>query len=190
MSDNNITSTVKKQADWAIVMGVLTAAMGVAMMVYPIATATVTTLFLGWSLIFAAVAQVVFAIYSPGSAPFLLKILLAIVYGIAGVGLVANPAVGVLSLTVALGIMLLFQSALEFGVAIYFRNEISPAGSIFSALVSMALGLMILFQWPFSSVWAVGTMVGAGVLTAGITRIVIAGKIHHGASAFEKLANA
>lgn len=189
MSDN-VTSTIKKQADWAIAMGVLTAAVGVAMIIYPIAAATVTTIFLGWSLLVAAVAQAVFAFYSPTPGPFLLKIMLAIVYGIGGFALVAHPAAGVLSLTVALGIMLLFQSATEFVVAIYFRNEISPAGLIISSLLSLALALMILVQWPFSSVWAIGTMVGVGVLTAGITRITVAANIHQGASKFDKLANA
>jgi len=38
----------------------------------------------------------------------------------------------------------------------------------------IALGMMIVFQWPVSSLWAVGTMVGAGLVCAGITRIVIA----------------
>lgn len=189
MSDTP-TSIIKKEADWGILMGVLTAAVGVAMIIYPIATATVTTIFLGWALLVAAIAQFVFAFYSPSAGPFFLKIILAIVYGIAGFALVANPGVGVLSLTVALGLMLVFQSAIEFGVAIYLRNEISTAWLIISSLLSLALGLMILVQWPFSSVWAVGTMVGVGVLTAGMSRIVVAANIHHGASKFDKLVNA
>ena len=41
-----------------------------------------------------------------------------------------------------------------------------------SGLFSLLLGILILAQWPVSSVWAIGTMVGAGVLFNGITRIV------------------
>ena len=36
---------------------------------------------------------------------------------------------------------------------------------------------MILAQWPVSSVWAIGTMVGVAVLVNGITRAVISGQI-------------
>ena len=42
-------------------MGVLTAAVGVVMIIYPLATAAVSTVFVGSALIIAAVAQLVFA---------------------------------------------------------------------------------------------------------------------------------
>ena len=189
MSDT-VTSTIKKQADWAIVMGVLMAIVGIAMIVYPVAAATVTTIFLGWSLVIAAVANLVFAFYSPSAGPFFLKVLLAIVYGVAGIALIAAPPLGVATLTLALGTMLVFQSAIEFAVAIYYRKEIAWSWLIMSSLLSLALGHMIIWQWPFSSVWAIGTIVGAGVLTAGISRIAVAATIHHGASKFDKLVNA
>ena len=189
MSDT-VTSTIKKKADWAILMGVLTAAIGVAMIVYPMATATVTTLFFGGALIIAAITTLVFASYSEGPGPFILKILLSIVYAIGGIALLVNPALGVATLTIALGTTLVFQSFTEFAVALSYRNEIPWGGMVVGSLLSLALGLMILFQWPFSSIWAIGTMVGAGVLTAGITRVVVAGTIHHDASKFDKLVNA
>ena len=189
MSDT-VTSTIKKKADWAIFMGVLTAAIGTAMILYPMATATVTTFFFGGSLIVAAITTLIFAFYSSSPGPFFLKVMLSIVYGIAGIGLLVNPALGVATLTIALGTMLVFQSILEFATAISYRNEIPWGGLVASSLLTLALGLMILFQWPFSSTWAIGTMVGVGVLTAGITRIVVASKIHYGASKFETLVNA
>ena len=189
MSDT-VTSTIKKKADWAIFMGVLTAAIGVAMIVYPMATATVTTIFFGGSLIVAAIATLVFASYSGGPGPFFLKILLSILYAVAGIALLVNPALGVAALTIALGTMLVFQSFLELAVAVYYRKEIAWGGLVFGSLLSLALGLMILFQWPFSSLWAIGTMVGVGVLTAGITRVFVAGSIRDGAAKFDKLVNA
>lgn len=189
MSDT-VTSTIRKKADWAIFMGILTAATGAAMIVYPLATATATTLFFGGSLIVAAITTFIFAFYSSSSGPFILKVLLSIVYAVAGIGLLANPLFGVATLTIALGTMLVVQSAVEFAVAIYYRNVISWGGMVAGSLLSLALGLMILFQWPFSSTWAIGTMVGVGVLTAGITRIAVAAKIHYDASQFDKLVNA
>jgi uncharacterized membrane protein HdeD (DUF308 family) len=44
---------------------------------------------------------------------------------VAGVSLVFAPAAGVLSLTVGLGIVLMIQGGIEFGVAIDFRSESS-----------------------------------------------------------------
>ena len=189
MSDT-VTSTIKKKADWAIFMGVLTAAIGVAMILYPMATATVTTIFFGGALIIASITTLVFASYAGGPGPFILKILLSIVYAIGGIGLLVNPILGVATLTIALGTMLVFQSLVEFAVAIYYRKEIPWGGLVASSLLSLALGLMILFQWPFSSTWAIGTLVGVAVMTAGFTRIFIASKIHYGAGKFDKFVNA
>ena len=190
MSTDSLSSNIKKQSAWAMVMGVLTAAVGVVMILYPFAAATVTTFFLGWSFIIAAVATFVFAFNAPKPGPFFLNVLIAVLYTIAGVSLVLAPAAGVLSLTAALGIVLMIQGGIEFGVAIELRSEPAFAWILTESLVTLALGLMIVFQWPWSSAWAIGTMLGAGVLFAGITRTVIAAAVHHGVSKFEKLAKA
>jgi uncharacterized membrane protein HdeD (DUF308 family) len=173
-----------------MVMGVVTAIIGVFMILYPFATAAATTIFFGWSLLIAAVANLVFAFYAPSAGPFLVKVLLAILYGVAGVGVLLNPAAGVAALTLALGTMLVIQAGIEFSIATLYRAEVSWGWMLLDSLVSLALGLMILFHWPFSSVWAVGTMVGAGVLVAGISRIVVAATVHHGVGKLESLANA
>jgi uncharacterized membrane protein HdeD (DUF308 family) len=51
------------------------------------------------------------------------------------------------------------------------------AGFLVNALFSLLLGVMILAQWPVSSVWAIGTMVGVAVFVNGVTRAVISGRI-------------
>jgi uncharacterized membrane protein HdeD (DUF308 family) len=53
-----------------------------------------------------------------------------------------------------------------------------PAGMgrgsfLLSALTSLVLGVLILAQWPSSSAWAIGTLVGVAVLMNGLTRIAI-----------------
>ena len=51
-------------------------------------------------------------------------------------------------------------------------------GFLWSGAASLALGLLIVFEWPGSSGWAIGTLVGAAVLFSGITRTVISATIH------------
>jgi uncharacterized membrane protein HdeD (DUF308 family) len=169
-------------------MGLVTTVIGIFMILYPFATATATTIFFGWSLLIAAVANVVFAFSAPGAGPFLVKVLLAILYGVAGLALVLNPALGVLALTLALGTMLIVQAGIELAVAIAYRVELPWGWMLIESLTSLALGLMIVFHWPVSSAWVIGTMVGAGVSLAGISRIVVAATVHRGVTKFERLA--
>jgi len=178
MSADSVASTIRKRSDWAMVMGVLTVIVGVFMMLYPFATATATTIFFGWSLVIAAVANFIFAFSAPSAGPFFLKVLLA------------NPLLGVAALTLALGTMLIIQSGIELAVAIAYRKELPLGWMLLDAILSLGLGLMIVFQWPVSSIWVVGKMVGAGVLFAGVTRVIVAASVHNDAAQFEKLVNA
>jgi uncharacterized membrane protein HdeD (DUF308 family) len=64
MSVQNLTEEVKKRSAWSIFMGIVTAALGCFLIVCPLATAAITTVLLGWALIFVGLAQFVFALYS------------------------------------------------------------------------------------------------------------------------------
>jgi uncharacterized membrane protein HdeD (DUF308 family) len=168
-----LSQDISKQAGWSLFTGFFTAAIGVAMIIYPMATATVSTLFFGWALIFAGGAQVVFAFSSQSAGSFFLKLLVGIVYGFAGVTLVAFPPAGVVTLTAAIGIMLLTEAVIEIILAFSLPIEGGRGWLIASAISSGLLGVLILAQWPASAVWAIGTMVGVAVLFNGISRIVI-----------------
>jgi uncharacterized membrane protein HdeD (DUF308 family) len=114
---------------------------------------------------------------------FFLKLLLGILYGIAGVVLVAFPAVGVLSLTGLLGIMLIAEGIVEIFIAFAAPVLAGRGWFLVSAISSILLGVLILAHWPSSSAWAIGTLVGVAVLINGITRVVISAAVHHEARA-------
>jgi uncharacterized membrane protein HdeD (DUF308 family) len=172
MNTETLTREASRHAGWSIFLGVLTAAIGAVMIIYPLATATASTVFLGAALLVTAVAQLLFAFASRTAGRFFLKLLLGLLHGVAGLSLIALPGIGVVTLTAGLGVMLIleavFEAVLGFSV---------PAGAgrgwfFLSGLLSLVFGILILVHWPASSIWAIGTMVGAGVLFSGITRIV------------------
>ena len=187
MTINSLSQEVSKRAAWSIFMGVLTAAVGVVMIVYPAATAAVSTIFLGVALIIAGVAQLIFAFSSDTAGNYFLKLLLALAYGIAGIALTAFPIAGVLTLTGVLGTMLIVQAVLEGATAFTVLPGSSRAWFVVSSIASLVLGVMILSQWPNSAAWAVGTLVGAGVLMNGVTRIVVSTMVRSGARETQRL---
>ena len=172
MTTETLSREVSRHAGWSIFMGILTAAVGAAMIVYPLATAAASTVFFGAALLVAAVAQLVFAFTSPTAGRFFLKLLLGLLYGVAGLCLIALPGLGVLTLTAVLGAMLITEAVVETVLGFSAPKGAGRGWFFLNGLVSLLLGILILAQWPFSSVWAIGTMVGAGVLFNGITRIV------------------
>ncbi len=180
MSEQNFMEAIKKRSAWSIFMGVVTAVLGLFLIVYPLATAAITTVFLGWTLIFVGIAQFVFALHSQTAGKFFLKILLGVLYGIAGIALAFFPIAGVALLTVILGsLLLVYGFAATIGAF-----ELRPADGwgwlLFDGIATFLAGMLILAKWPSSSLWAIGTLVGVAVLMGGISRIMIATKVGSG----------
>ena len=190
MPSPNLIQEVKKHSGWSIFMGVLSAALGVFLILYPLATATITTVLLGWVLIFVGIAQFVFALHSQTVGNFFLKVLLGSLYGITGAALAFFPFEGVEALTGLLGTLLLVQAGLLTVTAFQVKPLDGWGWFLADAIASLCMGILILAKWPSSSVWAIGTLVGVAVLMGGISRIVIASKIRSGASSVESAVRA
>ena len=188
MATVTLSQEVSKRAGWSVFMGILTAAVGLVMIIYPLATAAASTVFVGSALIVAGVAQSIFAFASGTAGKFFLNILLGLLYGIAGISLVASPGIGLVTLTAVLGVMLIAEAVSETFMAFALPAGAGRGGFLVNAAFSLLLGVMILAQWPVSSVWAIGTMVGVAVLVNGVTRAVISGRIRHDARAFSAAA--
>ena len=185
MPAQSLTADIKKRSAWSIFMGVLTALLGVFLIAYPLATATITTVLFGWVLIFVAIAQFVFALHSQTIGKFFLKVLLGVLYGIAGVALAFFPIQGVAALTVLLGILLLAYAGVATATAFQMRPIEGWGWFLFDAAAALLVGILILARWPSSSIWAIGTLVGVAVLVGGISRIMIAAKIRKGVGLVE-----
>ncbi len=175
-----LSQDINKKAGWSLFMGLLTAAIGVAMIIYPAAAATVSTLFFGWTLILAGAAQVVFALSSDTMGNFFLKLLLGILYGIAGIALVAFPPAGVLSLTWLLAVMLVANAIIELFLAFSLPSSEGRGWFVASAIANALLGVMIIGAWPLSALWTIGTLLGAAVLFNGISRVAISAGVLKG----------
>jgi len=182
----NLSSEVKSRAGWGIFMGVLTAALGVLLMAYPLATATVTTILLGCILFVVGVVEVIQALRSHTAGSFFLRLLLGIVYGIGGIVLVMNPLWGVAVLTTVLGFMLILEAIFSTVLAFQTRPASGWGWFLFDAGIAMLLGILILAHWPSSSFWAIGTLVGAAVFVRGITRIALSAGLRRTASRFQQ----
>jgi uncharacterized membrane protein HdeD (DUF308 family) len=186
MTSPNLIQEVKNRSGWSIFTGVLSAVLGLFLIAYPLATATITTVLLGWTLIFVGIVQFVFALHSQTPGNFFLKILAGALYGITGIALAFAPMAGVEALTALLGTLLLVQAGLATVTAFQIRPLDGWGWYLFDAIVSLALGMLIIIKWPSSSMWAIGTLVGAAVLMGGISRTVVASKIRSGAGKVDR----
>jgi uncharacterized membrane protein HdeD (DUF308 family) len=177
MAIQTLTDDIRKRAGWSIFMGILTALLGVFLIAYPLTAATITTFLFGLVLIFVGIAQFFFALHSQTPGKFFGKVLLGVLYGIAGLILAFFPIAGVATLTVFLGTLLLVYAGVATATAFALRPTEGWGWFLFDATVSFLMAMLILTRWPSSSFWAIGTLVGVAVLMGGISRIMIASRI-------------
>src|SRR5260370_37120671 len=153
MSAPSLIQEVKKRSGWSIFMGVLSAALGLFLIAYPMATATITTVLLGWALIFVGMAQFVFALHSQTPGNFFLKLLGGVLYGITGVALAFAPVLGVEARAALLGTLLLVQAGLATVTAFQIRPLDGWGGDLFDAICGSPLCILIMVHWPSVPGW-------------------------------------
>jgi uncharacterized membrane protein HdeD (DUF308 family) len=86
---------------------------GLLAIALPLATSIGIVILLAWLILFAAVAHLIFAFHSHSVGGVLWKVLLAVLYGLAGLFLIANPIAGVAYLTLLLGAFLLAEGVIK-----------------------------------------------------------------------------
>jgi uncharacterized membrane protein HdeD (DUF308 family) len=173
MSAEAPVGTVRKATGWSMVWGVVMLICGILAIALPLASSIGIAILLAWLILFAGVAHLVFAFHSHSIGGFLWKLLLAVVYGFTGVYMLMNPLLSVVSLTLLLAIFLLFEGVLE--IILYFNiRHVAHAGWVlFDAIVTLVLGFLIWINWPSSSLWIIGTLLGISLVFSGVSRLML-----------------
>ena len=164
---------VRKASGWSMLWGILMVICGILAISLPLASSIGIVIVLAWLILFAGVWHLIFAFQSHSAGGVVWQVLLAIVYGVAGVYMLMHPLLGVLSLTLVLAIFLLVEGILE--IVLYFGiRRVRHAGWVlFDGIVTLILGILIWAQWPSSSVWVIGTLVGISLIFSGISRFML-----------------
>jgi len=176
-----ILDDIKRRSGWGLFMGIVTSGVGIVLMVYPFATATITTVFLGSTMLVVGAAELALGFASQTPRGFFGQLVLATLYGLTGIVLLAYPFQGVESLTLFVGAMLVVRGVLALIVAFRVKPLDGWGWFLADAIGSLAAGGYILAKFPSSSTWAVGTLVGASVLVTGVARTAFAARIRQGA---------
>lgn len=155
---------------WALVLILF----GLLAVTLPAATSFGVVRVLAWLIIFDGLAQFIYAFRSEGVGRTIWKIVVALLYLVAGGYLLTHPLLGLAGLTFMLALFLCAEGAMDLGTFI-----VSPKGNgsmwlLLHGAVTLILGLMIWRRWPASSFWAIGILAGISILLSAITRLMLA----------------
>ena len=163
---------------WVLALGMVFVVCGALGIAADITATFATVLFFGWLLLISGVFALIQAFTIGSWGGFFLYLLSALLRGFTGYLLVRYPITGAESLTLVLGSFFIVGGlfrAIGSGMA-QFPNW---GWAVFSGIVSVALGVMVLWQMPITGLWFIGLAVGIDLIVDGIAVSSFASAIHH-----------
>ena len=167
------THQVKSNAGWLVALGVVTIVAGFLSIGYPWASGLGVTVVVGIVMVIAGVARTVAAFHAGSFGQGALAFLGGILTFVAGVVLAARPGIGLASLTLLLGGYLLVDGISGAVLAFHVKPAKGWGWMLFSALMGVLLGFLLLREWPLSGVWAIGTLVGINLVFSGFSMVSV-----------------
>ncbi len=150
-------------------------ALGVIAIAMPWLTGLALEWLLALILTFAGIAQLSVAIQYRQLNGFGMRLLLAVVTLLAGLYLWLNPGVGLAITTLFLGLYFLLDGL---GTLMLGRQTPDPSQrrlALLNGVITLGLALIILLQWPESSRYVVGILIGIKLLLVGVMLYVAGG---------------
>lgn len=153
--------------------GVVLVALGVIALLAPLFAALVLIRIIMWLLIFAAIAQVIYAFQTRYEGGLFFKLLLALLYVVAGGLLLSRPVGSVIAVTLIIGSLLLADGIAEIALGAQLRHTYDArSGWLFaSGILSVILGALMLYGFRRGTA-VVGIFLGIRLVFKGTEHIV------------------
>ncbi len=163
----------KKATGWAIGVSILLIILGIMAIALPFVAGLAVSAIVGWMLVFGGVTHLAAAFHVRGAGAVLWEILVGLAYLVGGGYMVFHPLISVATLTLFLAGVFLAEGVFEIVAFFGIRGQKNSGWMLFDGLVTIVLAGLIWFQWPSSSIWAIGTIVGISLLMSGVKWLMI-----------------
>jgi uncharacterized membrane protein HdeD (DUF308 family) len=149
---NNV-SRINKDINGSLISGVLLSILGVIAIAAPSLSTIFAETWIAVILIFAGFTKLVYATQTRHQGGFIWKLLLSGLYIATGIMLFVYPFTGILTLTLLLGTFLVTEGTFELILAFQLRPQDNWTWILGDGIITLVLGAMIWFQWPFNELW-------------------------------------
>jgi uncharacterized membrane protein HdeD (DUF308 family) len=173
VAQNTAVDVVRQASTLSIGWGILLIVLGMAAVGSPFLAAVAVNVAIAWLIVLAGAVHVILALRAHGAGSMIWKLLVGVAYVCFGVYLILHPVLAVASLTLVLASLFLIEGVLDIVLFVKMRSVGGSTWVLLDGIITLLLGLMIYMQWPSSSAWAIGTLVGVSMIISGVTRVMM-----------------
>jgi uncharacterized membrane protein HdeD (DUF308 family) len=183
MTQHTPADLVRQASTWSIAWGVGLVVLGMLALGSPFLAAVTVNVVLAWLIVVAGMVHLILAFQAHRAGSLIWRLLVGLAYVLFGVYLIAHPALGVASLTLLLASLFLMEGIFDIALFFQVRSIEGSSWILIDGVITLLLGSMIYLQWPSSSAWAIGTLVGVSMVISGVTRIMLSLTVRKAAAA-------
>jgi uncharacterized membrane protein HdeD (DUF308 family) len=182
MAKNSPLAVARHGSTLSILWGVLLIVFGMMAIGSPFLAAVAVNVVIAWLIVLAGVVHLVLAFHVHGAGSVIWKLLVGVAYLFFGGYLIIHPLLGVASLTLVLASLFVIEGILNLVLFFKMRPLHGSAWVLIDGIITVLLGLLIYMQWPSSSAWAIGTLVGVSMIISGVARIAMSFAVRRAAT--------
>ncbi|MBS0578760.1 MAG: HdeD family acid-resistance protein [Proteobacteria bacterium] len=162
---------------WFVALGIALIVLGAACILGEMTATLISVVLLGWLLLISGVLALVHAFQTRTWSGFLIYLLSALLRLFTGFMLVRFPVAGAAGITFLLA--LLFIGGGTFRAIGAGKLRFPRWGwAVASGLISVALGVTLLVQFPLSSLWFIGLAIGVDLIFEGTSLVALGSALH------------
>lgn len=165
------TELVHRRTAVDMILGLLIVVAGLVLLGNVVFATAISVLVLGWTVLFAGVVEIVTAFFRIKSGGFFSAALGGAILTVLGVFILRNPLIGAVALTLLAGSLFLAS-----GLTRIFASAQFTQGRwvlIASGIISVLLGLWVLFNIGTATLTLLGTLLGIQTLLEGVTLLAV-----------------
>jgi len=152
---------------WIVAFGVISMIAGVIALGSVVMATESAVFIVGIMMLVVGVVEIFTAFNARGWGRFLLWLVLGALYVFAGYICLQNPFQAAALLTLMLGIALIVGGLVRIFLATQMKHGTPWGWVVFSGILSVLLGLMIVAHWPASSFYTLGIFLGIDLIFIG-----------------------
>jgi uncharacterized membrane protein HdeD (DUF308 family) len=168
---------IRKSWGWFLVFGILLVILGLVCVAKAQTATTFSILALGWVLAISGVMWLASAVRAFTGYGFFLYLLNALIRGVTGYLLIRHPDAGAAGVTMVLALLFIVGGLFRIAGATVIKFP-RWGWTVFSGLVSVALGVYLLATWPAATTFFIGLAIGIDLALDGGALIGFAAAIH------------
>jgi uncharacterized membrane protein HdeD (DUF308 family) len=161
----------RSRSGWDIVLGILLMVAGFVILGHAAFATAVSVLFLGWLAVIGGLVALVAGLFRIGKGGFWPAVISGALLLVLGIVILRNPAASALTLTLLAGTLFFAGGVIRIAAA--FQIDQNRGIMIFSGVVSLVLGLIVLFNLVEATFVLLGILMGVQALVDGLTLLIL-----------------